>query len=134
MVVGFNGELELSRSLTIMEGAARCDFRCPQPVNIESNAAATHLYRIAQEAVTNALKHGKAKNLDIELRHHDHHLFLQVRADGKPMQRDAASHGLGLRIMRYRAGLINAVLTIESVDGGGTLMTCTVPQDELGGG
>jgi two-component system CheB/CheR fusion protein len=115
-------------------GVARCVLHCPQPVNVESNVTATHLYRIAQEAVTNALKHGKAKNIEIDLRHHNRHVFLQVRDDGQGMPADSTYHGLGLRIMRYRAGLINAVLTIDSAPGGGTVITCALPREGGGGG
>ena len=46
----------------------RCEFDCPEVVNFNDHAAATHLFRIAQEAVSNAIKHGKAKNISIQLR------------------------------------------------------------------
>jgi two-component system CheB/CheR fusion protein len=117
------------------QGVVQCVFHCPKPVLLTDTTAATHLFRIAQEAVTNALKHGKAKNVEVDLREHGSHILLQVRDDGKGIDSpDAHSPGLGMKTMRYRAGMINAVLHVESGDGNGTVITCSVAREAGGGG
>jgi PAS domain S-box-containing protein len=110
---------------------AKCTLACAEPVPVEDNATATQLFHIAQEAVTNALKHGEARHIRVSLDTEDHLLTLRVRDDGVGIaERQAESKGVGLRIMHYRAGLINATLNIVSVEGGGTLVTCTLHQPE----
>lgn len=88
-----------------------------------SDAQAIHLYRIAQESVNNALKHGKVKNILIKLETDCGNVKLTVRDDGIGIQQDN-SDGMGLDIMKYRAQMINAVLSI-SMDKG-TIITCCI--------
>jgi PAS domain S-box-containing protein len=105
-----------------------CHFECPQPVIIEDNTQATHLYRIAQEAVTNSLKHGKAQSIRIGLFSTPERITLAVDDDGsgfKPGERH--SKGLGLRIMTHRAGMIGGNFSVQKRAGGGTTAVCTVP-------
>ena len=104
-----------------------CTFTWDEPVPVEDKSTATHLYHIAQEAVTNALKHGQARHIQISLRADDRSLTLQIQDDGvgMPHQR-AETNGMGLRIMRHRAGLIHATLNLGPAEGGGTLVTCSV--------
>jgi signal transduction histidine kinase len=108
----------------------RCIFECDEPVLLEDNLTAMHLYRIAQEAVTNMLKHGRAKRITLHLACNDHALALKIQGDGESIQLRTAeqSTGLGLRIMRYRASLLNGTLNIAPADGGGTCVTCAVPR------
>src|SRR5262249_39852934 len=88
--------------------------------------AATQLFRIAQEAVNNALKHARARNIRIGLVPDGRHATLEVTDDGIGIREPAATNsGIGLRIMRYRADLINAALTIQKGDKGGTKVSCT---------
>jgi PAS domain S-box-containing protein len=109
---------------TQQEGQVTCTFDCPEPVALADNLTATHLYLIAQEAVHNAVKHGKPRNIRISL-HEDHHLVLGVECDGIGMpKRLEANRGLGLRIMRNRAAIIGAHLTIEPAKPSGTMVTC----------
>lgn len=88
----------------------------------------TQLCKIAQEAVTNAIKHGKAKRVGISLGNGSDHLILTVQNDGLPFP-DLRSHttGMGLRIMNYRASLIGASLEVKAAGSKGTLVTCAVP-------
>ncbi|MBI4806463.1 MAG: sensor histidine kinase [Desulfovibrio sp.] len=92
------------------------------------NEHLVQLFRIAQEAVANAVKHAKPACIDIALHcGPDRRLVLTVRDDG--IGRQAASvpqGGLGLRIMAYRASMIQAELTIDDVAGGGTLVSCSL--------
>src|SRR5262249_26018931 len=79
-------------------------FECPQPVSIPDNVVATHLYRIAQEAVNNAIKHGRASQIKIELTDASGLITLTVRNNGLMIsQTRSINDGIGLRIMRYRA-------------------------------
>jgi len=104
-----------------------CRFECPEPVLIESNVVATHLYRIAQEAVTNAIKHGQAQKINIALSLLPDQIMLTVSDDGvgfKEAERNRK--GLGLRIMNHRASVINGNLTVRKRAGSGTDVICTV--------
>jgi two-component system CheB/CheR fusion protein len=104
-----------------------CVFTCVKPVLVENNATATHLFRIAQEAVTNALKHAHPKRVDIGLGFAGERIVLRVADDGTGMPRtESDAGGMGLRIMRYRAGLINADLTLDSAPDQGTTVSCTL--------
>jgi PAS domain S-box-containing protein len=111
---------------TRQEAKVNCTFDCPVPVEVADNVVATHFYLIAQEAVHNAVKHGRPRNVLISLES-DGRLVLRVRCDGTGMSPQAAeSHGLGLRIMRNRAAIIGAALTIEPAEPTGTLVTCAL--------
>jgi signal transduction histidine kinase len=88
---------------------------------------ATQLYRIAQEAVTNAVKHASAKSITIAARSSQGVARLQVTDDGIGIT-GRKSDGMGLRIMMYRAVSIGATLSIEPATPGGTTVTCTLRQ------
>ncbi len=89
---------------------------------------ATHLYRIAQEAVNNAVKHSGATHVLLRLSTSEGGLELQVQDDGKGMQSSAGrAGGMGLHIMDYRARTIGGSLQIHG-DGSGTSVSCRVPQ------
>ncbi len=104
-----------------------CQFECPRPVLIENNATATHLYRIAQEAVTNAIKHGRARGIKIELSSTSKQVILTISDDGTGFKPGAkGENGLGLRIMNHRAGILGATLTIKNKKDGGTDLVCTM--------
>lgn len=117
----------LARGVETVFGV-ECEFRCPSPVEIHDNAAANHLFRIAQEAVNNAIKHGKARNIWIELRARQGRIALAVRDDGNGFQPGEfdKSTGMGLQIMHYRANMINAELDIESQPGLGTQVNASL--------
>jgi signal transduction histidine kinase len=125
---GFTAALRDLANRITQQGNATCVFECPKPVSIHDNFVARHLYRIAQEAVTNALKHSGAKMVRIRLETRSRHWILRISDDGRGMADSSTRHdGVGLKIMRYRASLINAVMTIESVDGKGLAVTCRLP-------
>jgi signal transduction histidine kinase len=109
-----------------------CRFRSDPPVLLANHAVAVHLYRIAQEAVHNALKHGRARRIDISLAAKDHSVTLAVSDNGVGIPRKLPRRqGMGLRIMRYRAEVIGAVLRIEPHARGGTRVVCTVAEGLL---
>lgn len=90
--------------------------------------ATIQLYKIAQEAVSNAIKHGKATQVSIGLSRHEEQLIMTVKNDGLPfVQPAAANTRMGLRIMNYRANTIGARLEIKSLNKSGTIVTCTLP-------
>ena len=106
----------------------RCTFECDEPVCILDNQTATHLYRLSQETVTNALKHGHARKIVISLSDDGELITLKITDNGIGFtDNDLESGGMGLRIMRYRAELIRAKLTIAPAHRRGTEVTCTLP-------
>ncbi len=109
--------------------AARCVFQCDRPVLVEDSATAGHLYRIAQEAANNALRHGKAKQVVLELAESPGDIVLSIRDDGVGLPDSAGEGGgMGLRIMEYRAEMIGGHLTVGRRPEGGTLVTCRLPK------
>ena len=109
-----------------------CRFECPLPVLVRDIQVAQHLYRIAQEAVGNALKHGRARNIEIRLDSDDGGKRLSILDDGTgrpPFPPD--SKGMGLRIMSYRADRIGATFSICRRDPFGTIVTCSIPPDPV---
>src|ERR1039458_547715 len=105
----------------------RCVFECDAPVLIHDDAAATHLFRIAQEAVRNAIQHGKPKRIGITLAEHGGFVTLTVEDDGVGVPETARkTNGLGIRIMAHRAAMIGGSFAIEPGPTGGTIVTCSV--------
>lgn len=106
-----------------------CRFDCPQPVLLEDHQAASQLYRIAQEAVTNAMKHAKARSVVIYLEKTREGLTLRITDDGVglPEQVLSAGGGSGLKIMKYRALALGASLRFEKNPPGGTLVNIFIP-------
>jgi signal transduction histidine kinase len=92
-----------------------------------SDSVATHLYRIAQEAVTNAVNHGKAGIIRIELNAELNRAVLSVSDNGIGLPRlSPRRKGMGLRIMQYRADAISGKLTFSTSENGGTKVSCAV--------
>ncbi len=88
-----------------------------------------HLYRIAQEAVQNALKHSGASAIEIELWTRPDKVRLAINDDGQGLPTESTlGTGLGMRTMRFRASSIGAKLLIGHRDGGGNSVVCEVPQ------
>jgi two-component system CheB/CheR fusion protein len=107
----------------------RCDCRCrcDPPVLLPDHSVAIHLYRIAQEAVSNSVKHGQARRIEIGLTAKGRSVTLAVKDNGAGIPlRLPRRKGMGLQIMRYRAEVIGGALLVEPVPGGGTRVACTV--------
>jgi PAS domain S-box-containing protein len=105
-----------------------CRFECDDPVNVRDGALADHLHRLAQEAVTNAIKHGRARNITIGLAVVNGGGVLTIRDDGCGFDVVPESQaGLGLRIMNYRAKMISGSLSVQSSLNGGTVVKCSFP-------
>jgi PAS domain S-box-containing protein len=90
--------------------------------------AAAHLYRIAQEAVTNAVRHGKAASIELRCDVAAERLILTILDDGVGLrEQETVNNGMGLRIMRYRARSLGGMLTAEPGPHGGTRVVCSCP-------
>jgi signal transduction histidine kinase len=103
-----------------------CDCELPTRVGVDS-ASALHLHRIAQEAINNAVRHGKTSLITVRLIEEHQQVTLIVADDGvgipDPLPRGS---GLGLRLMRYRAKMIGASIEIAAGSPRGTVITCRV--------
>jgi len=106
-----------------------CTFRYDKRVQVNNQEVAVHLYRITQEAITNAIKHGRAKNIRIDLTYDRHQSLLTVRSDGIdfPKEFEASRTGMGLQLMDHRVDIIGGSLDIRKGPEGGTIVTCTFP-------
>jgi two-component system CheB/CheR fusion protein len=105
----------------------KCHFKAARGVRVPDDTVALHLYRIAQEAVTNAVKHSGAKNILISLDRNSTHTCVSVQDDGKGLVLKRRTKGLGLHMMRYRANALGGELKIEGRRTGGTEITCIIP-------
>jgi PAS domain S-box-containing protein len=117
---------ELAANTERMFGVS-CHVDCPRPVIVEAPAVSTHLYRIAQEAVSNAIKHGKAPEITIHLERSPKRILLRIADRGRGFPEPLpTTRGMGLRIMQYRSGIIGATLLLEKNPGGGATVVCRV--------
>jgi len=107
--------------------AVNCELHAPGVVQMYDNAAAVHLYRIAQEAINNAIKHGQSTKIDISLTSVNGQIILTIKDNGIGVKTNGSKpSGMGLRVMNYRAGMIGATVQIEAAAEGGTLVKCAV--------
>jgi signal transduction histidine kinase len=113
----------LAQSVTRLHGL-NCRFRCRASSANWDEYTAMHVYRIAQEAINNATRHGKARNIFLFLNAAGSSLRLRVVDDGVGIS-ESKSEGMGLDIMRYRARLMGGQLTIKDRNGRGTTVSCT---------
>jgi signal transduction histidine kinase len=117
---------ELASSTSKLTGIS-CSFVCPGPVPSLDSTPAVHVFRIAQEAVSNALKHGHAKSVVIALDNGDGACSLRVSDDGVGFIPSVTERkGMGLSIMRYRARMIGGDLEIQPNSPTGTVVACTI--------
>ncbi len=109
--------------------AVSSEADCDPDIQINDNAVAVHLYRIAQEATTNAIKHGKAKKIWISLSQENRIITLEIRDNGIGLTQDRVKEkGMGLRVMQHRARMINASLEVAGKKNHGTTVTCRLGQ------
>ena len=106
-----------------------CEFEAIGRVPIYDNTAATHLYRISQEALNNATRHGGATRVAITLSGEGDAVTLNIADNGKGLPKAPGNiDGIGLKIMDYRARLIDGQLEIANNPDGGVLVTCSFRQ------
>jgi len=122
---------ELAHETTV-ENRVDCNFVQSGALTIDSNAVATHLFRIAQEAINNAQRHGGAHNIAVSLWGDAHQVLLEIADDGCGMDASLMAvsgqpnHGTGLQIMEYRASVIGGKLSIVAGKNKGTTVRCMI--------
>lgn len=127
----YPGELEGTslmhslEELTSLILGASCLFYCPKPILIDDNNIATHLYRITQEGISNAVKHGKAKHIEVSFIQDEDNIILAIKDDGIGMMDDHKNvKGIGLKIMKYRAHMMNATFLVKPNSPRGVILEC----------
>jgi signal transduction histidine kinase len=111
-----------------------CVFACPSPVLIHDTSAANHMFRIAQEAVRNAVNHGRPDRIVIRLSTLDDGLELRIEDNGSGLPATRPTReGMGLRLMENRARAIGAEFAIQPRENSGTIVTCMLPLARDGG-
>lgn len=104
-----------------------CRFLSDGDIDIKDMAKATHLYRIAQEALHNARRHSMATEMSVSARHKEDCFTLTIQDNGVGFSTGAQTAGMGLKTMRYRADIIGGTFDIRENEKGGTIISCTVP-------
>jgi signal transduction histidine kinase len=120
---------QLAASLESVHGIP-CRFDCPGPVLIPDHQTASRMYRIAQEALTNAFKHAKASSIGVSLTNSAEGVQMSIHDDGlgPPEFPEKLPAGSGLRIMRYRAAALGATLTLKKAGSQGTELLLVLPK------
>jgi PAS domain S-box-containing protein len=125
------GDLKTALESLAMNISQNCRVKSVVKANGTSSAisapVSAQLYRIAQEAMRNALEHGAAREVLIQLTFGPEHMVLTVQDDGKGFDGKANGHGMGLRIMRYRAQCIGGSCEVHAGPSQGTIVHCRVP-------
>lgn len=123
---GLMSALEALAATTQSLFGISCVFRCETLVPVRDASTAVHLYRIAQEAVTNAIRHGEPQRVLLELDGAGDRATLAITNDGRPFPPELPRHsGMGLQVMSHRAEMIDGVLDVRPGPAGGTQVTCT---------
>ncbi len=105
----------------------RCEFKCAKPVNLEDNRAAAHVYRITQEAIGNAVKHGKAESVVITLASNRGQITLKIEDNGDGRIEEMKPTGMGLKTMNYRARSLRGSLELRQRPRRGIAVICSFP-------
>ncbi len=112
-------------------GRLECTFESPEAIEVSDSFVTGHLYRIAQEAVSNAVKHARASHVIIRLSRTPQLLQLEIIDDGTGMTKSKSTRrGLGLGLMQHRAATIGAELSVTSKRGEGVAVICRLPQKD----
>jgi PAS domain S-box-containing protein len=120
---------ELARHAT-ETGRIHCVFESSSALSAMDEESALHIYRIAQEAVNNAIKHSRAKEILITLAERNGRLLLEIGDNGKGLPRGKEpARGIGLQVMKHRAGVIGADLELESKPGKGVRISCMLTRN-----
>ena len=130
--VGLQAALAALASSTNANPKISCQFELVGSGSVCSNAVATQLYRIAQESLTNSLKHGNASEIRISLTLSSSQTALEISDNGvgfdpKEKENKSSESGMGLRIMKYRASILGGELQVSRNGSNGTTVRCIVP-------
>jgi signal transduction histidine kinase len=108
-----------------------CQLVVRQDIYIEDSAVATHLFRITQEAVMNAIKGGKSSNIIVRIFAWEKKFALVIADRGIGFNPSSQRKGMGLKIMEYRSRMVNAEFKLRARVGAGTLVSCSLSSDIL---
>ena len=126
-VVGLAGVLGEFVAETAKRSGIGCKLRADKGVQVLDASVAAHMFRIAQEAVNNAIRHSEARHITIRLARERDQILLEVQDDGKGLPpHPPTGGGLGLRTMKYRADIIGAQFAIKPGGDRGTVVSCLV--------
>jgi len=106
-------------------------FHCEQQVVVKDSDVAMHVYRITQEALSNAMRHANATRIDVRVDRDDRKMIVSVADNGCGSVIQRSPEGMGQYTMRYRAGLIGAKISVHTLSGTGTTVRCSLPLPEL---
>lgn len=129
---GLSVVLARMASVTDLPGRLRCRFKNPEALEVRDGFVATHLHRIAQEALGNAIRHSGADRISITLARAEGLTVLTVKDNGRGIREKPQGEGRGLRIMAYRASLIGGTLKIARARQG-TSVSCAIALPSRGG-
>jgi signal transduction histidine kinase len=121
---------ELAKRTTIEFGVA-CRFEPSEEIPIADDNTALHLYRMAQEAVGNAIRYAQSETINIVLENQHREIILSIADNGIGIdigKNGDSNQGLGLRIMAHRCGLLGGVFSVAPRPEGGTLVLCRIPK------
>lgn len=131
----YPGELEGPSLMHMLEelvstqniSGVSCRFHCPDPILISENDIATHFYKIAQEGISNAIKHGEAKSIQVSFIQNNGDMILSVKDEGIGfIDNPQNSKGIGLKIMKNRAHMMGATFQMEPNFPHGAILTCSL--------
>ena len=130
---GLVGALQLLADTIQTNHRTACLLEVDPTLHLDDPDRETHVYRIAQEAANNALRHGKAKSITLSLQKlGEHQCELKIQDDGTGLvgkqKGDGHGHGIGTRVMEYRAQCIGGTLAVTSVRRRGVTVTCRFPR------
>jgi PAS domain S-box-containing protein len=129
---GLVGALQLLAETVRTNFRTPCECEVDAGIAIQNNDIEAHLFRIAQEAVNNALRHGKPSKVKLSLQHVSQtECELRIEDDGAGLKKTKGGqhNGIGVRVMDYRANLIGARLTIKAKPRRGVVVTCRFPYE-----
>ena len=129
-VDGLASALDELAAMAERRSGIRCRFVCERRAAIHDHVAEVTLYRIAQEAVANAVKHSQAGEITIGLEAVEDEVTLTIADDGLGIARRDEHGGMGLHMMRYRARVIGASLDIRPGPTSGTVVSCFFQNSE----
>ncbi len=123
---------ELMRQLSTLHDVNLCYKGSSEDLSFIDSDSAVHLFRIAQEAINNAIKHANAQDVEVDLFSSEGHLTLRIKDNGSGfIKSETMSNEIGLRSMKYRARIIGGDLEINTQKGIGTSVVCRIPVNQL---
>jgi len=117
----------LARDTSRLFRQVRCEFHGDPALTTASPHAAQHLFRVAQEAINNALRHGKATQINLALATDARELVLTISDNGRGLGDRETSSGIGIRIMKHRLNSIGGTFDLVEGNAGGITVICRLP-------